>query len=376
MTKKYVGLFGVTAGVFLFAGVVFAQEGTVIFPIAELGGCTSKAECKTYCDQPDNRDACIAFAEEHNLMQKDEIAAARSFVKKVQNGEGPGGCATKSECQNYCAQAEHRKECVAFALENGLRPPPAAEQHRQNENQSKIVRILRETTGPGGCTTQGECKTYCSAEENHEECVQFAKDYDLMSAKEAEHARALVGKLGPGDCRGEECKVYCAKEENREECVAFALKNGLITKERADREENLRTMEGPGGCQGIAACREYCANPEHQGECRAFAQEHNLGGVGTTTKVRPVQPMLPDFPKRALPLRPNMMGSTTRQIPPPSIMHQGKPENAGFQPQLPKKVLPGQNPFFQTKERENLKPATTSNLGASVISALQLFLKF
>ena len=168
MTKKYFGLFGAVAGVFLFAGVAFAQESTVTFPITELGGCTSKAECKTYCDQTEHRDACVTFAEAHGLMHKDEVAAARSFIKKVQSGEGPGSCATKSECQSYCAQAERRKECVAFALENGLRPPPAAEQHRQdeNQNQSKIAQVLRETAGPGGCTTQQECKTYCGVQEH------------------------------------------------------------------------------------------------------------------------------------------------------------------------------------------------------------------
>ena len=366
MEKKYIGLLGAVAGVFLFAGVVFAQESTVTFPVAELGDCTSKAECKTYCDQSEHRDACITFAEENGLMQKEAITAARAFIKKVQNGEGPGSCSTKNECQTYCSQTEHRNECVAFALENGLRPPPAAEQRRQNEdkNQSKIAQILSETTGPGGCTTQGECKTYCGVRENHEECYQFAKDHGLMSAEEADHARALVGKPGPGDCRGELCKVYCSKEENHDECRAFALKNGFITKEKADREELLRTMEGPGGCQGVVECREYCTDPEHQGECRSFAQVHNLGGVGTTTKMRPVQQ-----------LRQNM-GSTTRPMPPPSTV---RPESRygddDFQPQKPQNIRPGQKPFFQIKERDDLHP-TTTNLGASVISALQLFLKY
>jgi len=377
MGKKYNGLIGVAAGAFLFAGVAFAQENTVTFPIAELGGCTSKAECKTYCDQTEHRDACVTFAEAHGLMHKDEVAAARSFIKKVQSGEGPGSCATKSECQSYCAQAEHRKECVAFALENGLQPPPAAEQHRQNENQnqSKIAQVLRETAGPGGCTTQQECKTYCGVQEHREECIQFAKDNGLMSANEADHARLLAGKPGPGGCRGEECKIYCSKEENHEECSAFALKNGFITKEKAEREEKLRTLEGPGGCLGVGACHEYCANPEHRDECRAFAQKNNLGGVGTTTNMRPLQPLHPNLPERPLQLRPNV-GSTTRPMPLPSTVHPDKPENAGFQPQIPQNVRPGQKPFFQMKEREDLNPATTSNLGASVISALHLFLKF
>lgn len=376
MTKKYFGLFGAMAGALLFAGVAFAQENTPTFPIAELGGCSSKAECKTYCDQTDHRDACIAFAEEQGLMFKEEAAAARSFIKKVQNGEGPGSCSTKDECQSYCAQAEHRKECVAFALENGLRPPPAAERHRQNEdkNQSKIVEILSEGPGPGGCTTPGECKTYCGAPEHREECFQFAKDHGLMSADEADRARILVSKPGPGDCRGEECKVYCAKEEHRDECTAFAIKHGFMTKEKADHEEKLRTLVGPGNCQGVGACREYCANPEHRDECRAFAQENNLGTPGGNVN-KPLLPPRPNSIKPALPLRTNV-GSTTRPMPFPSTLHPNRPNDTDLRPQPPQNVRPGLKPFFQTKEREGLQPTTTTNLGASVISALQLFLTF
>src|SRR3989338_391085 len=78
MSNK-LGAFGVFAGTLLLAGVAFAQESTITFPVPELGNCTSKEQCKTYCDDPANHDSCIAFAESHGLMSKEEVKIAREI---------------------------------------------------------------------------------------------------------------------------------------------------------------------------------------------------------------------------------------------------------------------------------------------------------
>jgi len=54
----------------IFSSLVFAQEELpgVTFPVAELGNCGSRAECEAYCDLPENMEACLNFAEAHNLI--------------------------------------------------------------------------------------------------------------------------------------------------------------------------------------------------------------------------------------------------------------------------------------------------------------------
>ena len=40
----------------------------VTYPIEELGNCGSKAECKSFCDNPSNIEACVAFAKSKGLI--------------------------------------------------------------------------------------------------------------------------------------------------------------------------------------------------------------------------------------------------------------------------------------------------------------------
>ena len=83
------------------------------YPISELGNCSSQADCKVFCDDPKNSDACLAFAEKNNLMSSDQVSAAKKF--KDAGMVGPGGCNGKTECDTYCNDASHMEECVTFA---------------------------------------------------------------------------------------------------------------------------------------------------------------------------------------------------------------------------------------------------------------------
>ena len=95
MRNKF-GAFGIFAGTLLLAGVVFAQESTVTFPVPELGNCTSKEQCKTYCDDPINHNSCISFAESHGLMNEEEVKIARAIGTQ----KGPGG-GVGLQCKKY-----------------------------------------------------------------------------------------------------------------------------------------------------------------------------------------------------------------------------------------------------------------------------------
>src|SRR3989344_2993157 len=95
-------LFATATSLFLVAGIALAQENTITFPVAELGGCESKEACHAYCENPANHEACISFAEAHGLMSEEEIAIAR----KIGTQTGPGGC-VGLQCKAYCDSEEY-----------------------------------------------------------------------------------------------------------------------------------------------------------------------------------------------------------------------------------------------------------------------------
>ena len=232
----------------IVGGVALAQDDSVAesqnaarisFPIEELGGCASKDECKQYCAQEDNKEACMDFAEEHDLLPQDRIVKFKEFRSRLEvrleEEDGPGGCTSISECREYCLQEDNRVECLEFGLSSGLLPEQAAE-------QAKKIILLKTVGGPGACTTPGECREYCSQDENKEECLSFAEEHDLLPEERLkaieEHRVRIEERLksvsGPGGCTSrEECKTYCEDPANTQECVTFGQEHNLINRERA-----------------------------------------------------------------------------------------------------------------------------------------------
>lgn len=250
------------------------EESRIAFPIAELGSCGSKEECRLYCDEPSHIDACLSFAESNGLMKKEEAQKAREFSAV----KGPGGC-TGSACRAYCDEEEHEDECFEFAKTRGL--VRAAE--------VSLVQDIKQNGGPGGCTSPKECRTYCSDSANAAECRVFAEKHGL--APRIEDGREDIEKKvrgnpevialleegkGPGGCSSfEACHAYCDKSENAGRCLVFAKENGLMDEAQYERSKKLLEVEGPGGCKGIA-CRTYCEDVSHQEACLQFAREQGL----------------------------------------------------------------------------------------------------
>ncbi len=73
-----------------------------------------------------------------------------------------------------------------------------------------------EISGPGGCTSDEECKEYCSRPENAEECMEFAQ-------KEGFEQRQCSGCLDNGICDPSECPGCpdCPTKEENEFEIAF-----------------------------------------------------------------------------------------------------------------------------------------------------------
>ncbi len=186
---------------------------------------------------------------------------------------GPGGCTSKQECRAYCDIDANKEECLTFAVDNGL----------MSQEEADKARIFLNETGPGGCRGE-ECRTYCDEVSHHEECLNFAVEKGFINKEEADRMkkfRAIEEEGGPGGCRGEECRTYCEDESHREECFKFAKDKGLIDEEEIERfEQGQKILEkvkesgGPGGCRGEGECRRYCSDASRIEECVTFGATH------------------------------------------------------------------------------------------------------
>ncbi|MDP3974800.1 MAG: hypothetical protein Q8P88_00740 [Candidatus Jorgensenbacteria bacterium] len=264
----------VTAGA-IVAVPALAQERTgaanIQFPVAELGNCGSEGECKTYCDDPANREACFAFAESNGLMSQAEAATARKFAKG--GFTGPGGCTSKESCESYCDNITNINECIAFAEAQGFLPPEELAEAKQV--QSAIARGVT----PPACGNKRACDTYCRTPAHMQECIAFGEAAGFIKGQELEDAKkvltAIKRGVTPPPCGGkEECDVYCAEEANFPQCIAFAEAAGFVSKEEAEMAKKTGG-KGPGGCRKDE-CKTYCDNPANQEACFAFAKEHGL----------------------------------------------------------------------------------------------------
>ncbi len=261
MRKKLLSVSSIIGFLGIVTAALAANPFAISFPISELGNCGSMSECKTFCDDSKNIDACIVYAEANGLVSKKQVEQ----VKTIAAG-GPGGCQGETACRNYCDDQSHSEECLNFAEKKGF----------ISKSDAKQARSLLQEIGPGGCKGQNQCRTYCDDPAHLEECVDFGIKKGFIKKDEAERIKKLSSK-GPGGCRGrEQCDAYCQNSEHGEECLNFASENGLISKEEAQKFKNIINKGGPGGCRGEGQCRNYCDNPDNSDECIAFAEKEGL----------------------------------------------------------------------------------------------------
>ena len=270
---------GIAFGVLVFSLVVVgnaraqSDEQAVQFPVAELGNCGSQEECKTYCDEPDNIEACIAFAEENDLMPPEEIEMAKKFI--AAGAKGPGGCTGKDSCETYCNDLEHIDVCLAFAEENDLMPP------EELQEAKKVQAAIKSGVKPPPCGSKKACDAYCESPDHMSECITFAKAAGLMSEEDMANAdkmlQAIQSGVKPPACRGkEECDEYCSQDEHFDECMEFGKAAGFMNDEEYEMAKKTRG-KGPGGCRGKEECDAFCNNsPENEEVCFNFGKEHGL----------------------------------------------------------------------------------------------------
>ena len=204
------------------------------------GNCQSEQECKEFCDNPENMKECLEFAVKAGLISEDEAGKIKK-MDEMDMGPGPGGCQTREQCDTYCQNPDNMRECMEFGKKMGI------VDSREFERMEKMSHEIQHN-GPGGCQTPQECKTYCDNSENMEECIKFNAKMGLMKPAEAEVIRRLgpEGQGGPGGCIGrEECKKYCMEPEHTEECIDFFLEQKIMMPEDANRMREIRQIAPP-----------------------------------------------------------------------------------------------------------------------------------
>ncbi len=263
--------------IFLFAlSFTAGAQGlkNITFPVAELGNCGNQSECKSYCDGPANVKACVSFAEKNGMITAAEAARARQFEDVVASG-GPGGCKDQGSCESYCNDINNLESCLGFAEKYNLIP-------KEVLKEAKAVQKYIKEGGkmPGSCNSKNTCETYCNDSNNIEECLGFAEKSGFVSPEEAEQARKVLPLIksgeSPGQCKTkDECENYCSNKKNAIECVTFAEKAGFMSKEEADLVRKTGGV-GPNGCSSKDECSAFCNDGANQEACFQFAKEHDI----------------------------------------------------------------------------------------------------
>jgi len=285
--KKYITNFSILVSSIIFSialiGVAIhtaaAQSATpsdafskLTYPIAELGGCTARDNCKIYCDDSANTEACISYAEKKSLMSGEELQVAKKFV--AGGAKGPGSCKGKKECQTYCEDKNNIDECVSYAENNGLM------KGEDLQKAKKVQAAIKKGVKFPSCSNKKECDNYCEDVNHMAECITFAKEAGFLNETESQNSDKVLSAVKKGvrppACKGKEaCDTYCADASHADECVNFAIAAGIVTSDEA-RIIKETGGKGPGGCKGKEECNSYCSNEANKESCMSFAKEHNI----------------------------------------------------------------------------------------------------
>ena len=264
-----------------------ADVSDIQYPVPQLGNCKSETDCRSYCDKPGNTAACLDFAEQNNLMSKEEIKMAKKFA--AAGNKGPGGCTGKDSCETYCNDISHIEECISFAEKNNLIPPD------ELREAQKVRDAIKRGIKPPACGSKKLCDSYCEDPSHMEECITFASEAGLMDDEEKGDAQKMLQALKrgvkPPPCRGKQaCDAYCQQPDNMEVCMNFAIEAGFMPEaEKENAQKMLSAIKKgvkPPNCRGKDECDSYCQSDEHFDECANFAEAAGFMSAEDATMAR------------------------------------------------------------------------------------------
>lgn len=269
--------------VFSVSSLITAHsKDDIAYPVADLGGCESEADCRAYCEQRESADVlrrCLDFAEEHNLLPAEVIAHGKKFIDVAING-GPGDCRDEKSCVSYCDNPAHMQECLDFAINNDL-----IEDNELQESRKILAALKGGLTTPGQCANKTECIAYCENPAHIDECLAFAEKSGIMPKDQIEEAKKALPFIKSGETPGQctsraSCDAYCSDDAHFEECISFAERAGFASNREAEFARKFRG-KSPGNCasgtssvmEAKRTCTEFCNKTENQPVCFAFAEE-------------------------------------------------------------------------------------------------------
>lgn len=180
-------LFILVCFIFLISKSAFAQEASdsgeekakkfnITFPVSELGNCSSFTNCLVFCANPDNKDACVAFARKKGFYKNPNEgqgnARQRSLLEKA---KVELGCSTEEECKAFCSDEANKDKCAAFAKKYNI------DTRSKNPGSKDVLEKARQVLG---CNSPESCKAVCQHEANHEKCSLFARTAGLRGGLE------------------------------------------------------------------------------------------------------------------------------------------------------------------------------------------------
>lgn len=253
------------------------------------GGCADRNSCEIYCNSPENMDECLAFAEKSGLIGDEELGQAKKFIEFMKKGETPGGCKSKEQCETFCNDENHLEECIAFAEKTGFANKEDIEMFRKTGGK-----------GPGGCRGKEQCEAYCQTNQeecfNWAQANGMMKEGDLQRMREGmqefrknlEHmppemieclknavGEDVLGKITNGEPvfdRGLGEKMQSCVNQFQEE-IMQKFGEGQFGAPLGGSEgphdgQIPGGFSGPGECKSPEECISYCQiNPK---ECSSF----------------------------------------------------------------------------------------------------------
>jgi len=217
------------------------------------GGCKTPQECESFCSNVANLEVCMSFAKKQGI-KNDQVSQGEKLLTYIKSGgQTPGGCTSEADCRTYCGDFSHAEECFNFAKKAGIAQGgggrgPGGSRHGDSsrdgggdmpspEQFQKFVELAKQGQTPGGCTSKDQCESYCQNSTHFEECTTFGEKVGFISHDEAAKIRQTGGK-GPGGCDSpQSCQVYCNDQSHRKECFAFAEEHGFVTKQESQRAQ-------------------------------------------------------------------------------------------------------------------------------------------
>ena len=198
------------------------KKYNIVFPIVDLGGCSSLSECKAYCSNSQNKVACINYSKSKGFYKTLSPALKNSIVNAAKLELG---CDSEDSCRKFCSEQENWQKCGDFAKRHNIGTSKTKEVPSQN--------IINQAKDLLGCSSLDSCKNFCTKVENKQKCDEFAQLVGLRSiqserlAKELEDSSSSAMILNPEKLRQMIYQKIC--EGNPQICDSIKKSNPKIS---------------------------------------------------------------------------------------------------------------------------------------------------